>query len=110
MADRLAAEVDEGAPQRRAHEPLGGFLHGERLLQPAGSDVLAELSDLRLERFVRAQVLLGEEGEHLLAHGAPVRPQQQVPLPGGRQEVVRIAAQERQVDLQLAQELGRHQA
>ena len=58
---------------------------------------------------MRAEVRLRKEGEHLVAHRARVRPEQQVPAARRRQEVVRVAANQRQVDAELAQELGRHQ-
>ena len=45
---RLAAEIDEGALQRCPHESLRRVLDAERLLQPGGSDVLAQLRSLGL--------------------------------------------------------------
>ena len=103
MAHRLAAEIDEDPPTLCAHESFRRLLDREGLLQPRRSNVLAELRDLRLQRLVRAQVLFGEEREHLLADGGRVGSEQQVPPPRRRQEVVRVPAQQRQLDAQLAQ-------
>src|SRR2546430_2430866 len=79
VADGLAAQIDEDPPTLCAHEPFRRLLDGERLLQPGRSHVLAKLRDLRLQRLVGAQVLLGEEGEHLLADGGCVGSEQEIP-------------------------------
>ena len=62
LADRLAAQIDEGLAQRGPHVALGGLLDRERLLEPGGRDVVAELArSRRLQRLVGAPVGLGEE-------------------------------------------------
>ena len=95
---------------RSAHIAVGGVLDGEGLFEPGRMHVLAEVPDLFLQRLVRREVLGAEEREHLFACRRRVGAEEQVPLAGRGQEVVRVAAEERKVDPELGDELGRHQA
>src|SRR5438128_1104326 len=94
----------------RAQEPLRGLPDAERLLQPGRVDVVADPADLFLQPLVGPPVALAEELDELAAHRLPVAAEEQVALAGGGQEVMRVAAQQRDVDAEFGDQFRRHDA
>jgi hypothetical protein len=110
VGDGLAAQVHEHGAQLGPDVALGGLLDSQGLGQPGRADVLAQLAELGLHLLVRLPVGLREERDELAPHLRLVGAEEQVAAIGGGQEVVRVAAQERQLDAELREQLGRHQA
>jgi hypothetical protein len=94
--------------QGPADELLRRLLDAHRRLQPARRDVLPERGELGLQRLVGAPVGRAEEAQKLPAHRVLIGAEQQVAAIRGRQEIVRVAAQQRQLDPEDLQQLGRH--
>jgi hypothetical protein len=113
IGDRAADQVDEGALQLRPDVPVGDLLDRARLLQPGRRQVGPQRRDLHLHRLVGGHVAGREEPLQLRPGRRAVGAEEQVRRSGtarGGQEVVRVAAQHRDVEVEGAQQLRRHQA
>jgi hypothetical protein len=112
VGDRAPDQVDEDLPQRRADVPLGGLLDRQRLGQPGRGEVGAQGGQFGLERVVGGHVGGGEELGELRPGARRVAAEEQVGRAlwaGGGQEVVRVAAQHRDADVERGEQLRRHQ-
>ena len=81
---------------------LGGLLDRQRLGQPGWREIVAELRELGLQRLVGLPVAAEKKSLELPPRRRAVRAEQQVPIAGRRQELVRIAPQHRDLHTQLA--------
>jgi hypothetical protein len=113
VGDRPAYEVDEGALQLWPDVAVGGLLDAAGLGEPGRCEVGPQRGDLDRQLLVGGQVAGREVFLHLRAGGLAVASEEQVRCPGragGGEEVVRVAAQHRDVHVERAQQFRRHQA
>ncbi len=109
VGHRTPAQLQEHPLQLGADEALGGLLQGQRLVQQRRGEVVAQSGQLRPQRLVGPPVARAEEGLELRLVDRRVRAQQQVLVAGGGKEVVGVAADQGEVELELGQDLRRHQ-